>query len=326
MRKAFRTPLTSSAFLLTLGVVLAACGGTSPSPAASDSASASTVADNAATGNPASASTVADQNNGQGAGNSGDSEFGLPEAEIVKRVDAVEQSIATCMSDAGFEYVAVDYATARQAMDADSKPSGLDPDQFRSEFGYGITTLYGGAATQATIGLGRNIAIRDGLPAADRVAWERQLFGDNSNQTFVVGLDEEDLSGTGGCTRQAVEQNFSADELGAGFVNYQNAEGARIDQDARVIAAYQDWATCMRDAGYNYNAGDEIDADLASRLDSITQGLTPAELSSDAQAALSELQGEERAIAAVDHDCDVKFVADITAQVTLEILGPDAGQ
>lgn len=283
---------------LALGTAIAigaACSGSSPSP-----------------------DQAADQ------GQSGDSEFGLTEAEIVQRVDAVEAAIAACMTDAGFEYFPVDYATARQAMDSNSKPSGLDPDQFRAEMGYGISTLFAGAATQATIGLGeRNLQIRDALPASDRVAWERQLFGENPNQTFVVGLDSEDLSQTGGCTRAAVEATFSPEELGPGFVNYQNAEGARVDQDPRVIAAYRDWATCMRDAGFSYATADEIDADLSARLEAITAGEDPAGLSPAAQAALTQLQGEELAIAAADHECEVRFVADVKAQVQTELLGPD---
>lgn len=261
----------------------------------------------------------------QGQGQNGDSEFGLTEAEIVQRVDGVEAAIATCMTDAGFEYLPVDYPTARQAMDSNSKPSGLDPDQFRQELGYGISTLFAGAATQATSGLGeRNLRIRDALSTTDRVAWERQLFGENPNQTFVVGLDSEDLSQTGGCTRAAVEATFSSDELGPGFVNYQNAEGARVDQDPRVIAAYRDWTTCMRDAGFSYAAADEIDVDLSTRLDAITADEDPAGLSTGAQSALTQLQGEERAIAAADHDCELKFVADVKTQVQTELLGPDA--
>lgn len=292
--KAIRT-ITAT---LALGVIVAACG-----------------------------SSSAPATKGQGQDQGGDSEFGIVEAEVVKRVDAVEALIGKCMTQAGFEYFPVDYATARKAMDSNSKPSGRSPDQFRKEFGYGITTLFAGVSTQPTVGLGtRNLRVRDALSAADRLAWERKLFGGGPNVTFVVGLDSEDLSQTGGCTRSAVQKAFSAGELGAAFVNYQNAEAARVDQDPRVIAAYRDWATCMRKAGYSYNGPDDIDADLATRLDAITAGEDPTALSATAKAALPRLQGEELAIAAADHGCDVKFVADIKAKVQQQLLGPAAGQ
>ncbi|WP_395153561.1 hypothetical protein [Ilumatobacter sp.] len=267
----------------------------------------------------------ADGGSAQGEGDGSDgAEFGLTEAEITVRVDAVEQCIATCMSDAGFEYVAVDYATVRQAMDTDSKPSGMKADEFRSQFGYGITTLSLTANAQATLGLGRNVSTRDGLPPSDRAAWVRQLLGESADQTFVVGLDSEDLSRTGGCTRASVTLNFSAGELGPGFVNYQNSDGARIDQDVRVIDAYKAWSTCMRDAGYGYDTSASIDVDLISRLATVTQGADIDTLTGDAAAALTQLQGEELAIAASDHTCDLAHVADIKTKVEVEILGGGA--
>lgn len=295
---------------LFISALLAACGGSSQSanqPAAADTAGQS-------------------GNNGQD-GQRGDSEFGLPEAEVTKRVDAVESLIATCMTDAGFEYIPVDYATVRKAMDSNSKPSGLNGDEFRTQFGYGITTQFAGADSQAVMGIGeQNIRIRNGLSTADLAAYKRALYGENPSATFVVSLDDENFSQTGGCTRAAVEQVFSADELGAGFVNYQNAEGARVEQDPRVIAATKDWATCMRDAGYSFNNSDEIKTDLANRLDAITGGAAPDTLAADAQAALTQLQGEELAIADADHQCNVQFVDPIKTQVEAELLGPAANQ
>lgn len=274
----------------------------------------------------ANSTDQSNDNAGQG-GERGDAEFGLTEEEVTRRVDAAESLIATCMAEAGFEYVPVDYATARAAMDSNSKPSGLNSDEFRAEFGYGITTQFAGADSQATLGAGQqNIRIRDGLSAADRAAYNRALYGENPTATFVVSLDDENFSQTGGCTRAAVEQVFSPEELGPGFVNYQNAEGVRIDQDPRVIAAYRDWAGCMRQAGYSYSDPAEIDTDLASRLDALTGSADPTTLSADAQTALAELQGEERAIAAAGHDCELEFVDAIKTQVETELLGPAANQ
>lgn len=292
--KIFKTRLRIASVAASAGLLLAACGG----------------------GSGSSASTT----NGGGQ-NADAAEFGLTEAEVTVRVDAVEAAIAKCMTTAGFEYVPVDYTTIRIAMDTGSKPSGLDADQFRTQFGYGISTLYGGANAQFEVGLGRNLAIRDGLPAVERIAWERALLGEDTSQSFAVGLDNEDLSRTGGCTRTAVEATFSTQELGPGFVNYQNADAARVEQDPRVIDAMRAWSTCMRDAGYSYDTSSDIDADIASRLDSITGGLAPADLTPDAQTALTDLQGEERAIAAADNKCYLANVADVQATVEREVLG-----
>ena len=319
----FRPPLLAGAAAV-VAATLAGCGtGAVPSGGAATTIGA--ASSGIAQPSQAAPSQAAPSQPSQGQAQGSDAaEFGLTEAEVVKRVDAVEQSIATCMADAGFEYIPVDYATVRTAMDTNSKPSGMTADEFRAQYGYGITTLSAKANAQANIGLGRNVAIRDGLPPADQVAWIRQLLGENADQTFVVGLDSEDLSRTGGCTKSAVEANFSQAELGPGFVNYQNGEGARIDQDPRVIEAYRNWATCMRDAGYGYDDPTSIKLDLASRLATITGGTDIGSLAPDAKAALTQLQGEERSIAAADNQCQSDKVVDVKKQVELEILGRPA--
>jgi len=284
--------------VIIVGAIVAACGGSAPDQAGSTPINSS---------------------------ERGDAELGLTEEEVTRRVDAVESLVATCMTNAGFEYVPVDYATARAAMDSDSKPSGLNADEFRTQFGYGISTLFAGTGNQATLGAGEeNILIRENLTVADRVAYVYTLYGENPSATFVVALDEEDFSNTGGCTRSAVEQVFSSDELAAGFVNYDNAAAERVDQDPRVVAAYVEWANCMIEAGYTYAGPDEIGADLASRLDNITGGADPETLAAEGQAALSELQGEERAIAAADNDCELKFVDPIKTTVQADLFGPNA--
>ncbi|NOZ49134.1 MAG: hypothetical protein GXP37_03680 [Chloroflexi bacterium] len=316
--------------LLAVGLIivmlLAACGTATPSNQSTNTPAASPRNAASPTPSPRSATTpTASQGN---ASNQSDfAEFGLSEAEVARRVDAVESSISTCMRDAGFEYVPVDHTTVRKAMNSNSKPSGLTADQFRTQFGYGITTHHVSTNTQAVMGEGeQNVRIRNALSTADRIAYLHTLYGNNPSATFVVSLDAEDFSQTGGCTRHAVEQVFSPKELGPGFVNLQNAQGARIDQDPRVIAANKEWAACVRKAGYSYNNSDEIKTDLANRLDAITGGAASDTLPADAQAALKQLQGEELAIAAADHQCSVKFVDPIRKQVETELLGPAANQ
>ena len=333
-----------TAFTLTIVTLIAACAGPtgptgtppvtpgtspaaaagSPVPAQTGGAIGASPAPSAATGTSAgpilTTTFVRDETKGQ-------EEFGLTKTEIVRRVDATEGLIAQCMTAAGFEYFPVDYATARAAMDSNSKPSGITGDEFRKQFGYGITTLYAGPATQAMLSRGkRNAQYKAGLSTADRVAYDRTLYGNNPNSTFVIALDREDFSQVGGCTRAAVQLIFSKEQVGASFVNYQNAAGTRIDADPRVIAAYKDWSSCMRQTGYAYNNPGEISTDLVARLDKVTGGVAPEALSAAAKAALPALQGEEKALAAKDHECDLKYVADIKLKVEKEILGPAATQ
>lgn len=290
--------------VMGLALLIAACGGGSSGATTAPDASGPAATPNLTRGN---------------------AEFGLTEEEVARRVDAVEAIITTCMTEAGFEYVPVDPQTARIAMDSDSKVSGTSPEDFRAEFGYGITTLYAGSDSQAVLGAGEeNVRIRNALSPADRVAYNRALYGENPGATFVVGLDEETFARTGGCTRTAVEQVFSPDELGASFVNYEDEQDAQILADPRVVDAYTQWSSCMRDAGYTYKDPLEIEADLPARLSDITQGADPESLTGDAKTALAALQEEEKAIAAADYDCEQQHVKSVYDQVAADLFGAGA--
>ena len=298
---------------LVMGIFVAACGGSSQSPAQS-------------TDTPPPANTPTTNPGGSTGENPppGTEEFGLTEEELVTSIEAVESRIAKCMSDAGFEYIAVDYNTVRRGMLADKTLPGVSDDDYVAQFGYGISTLYTGLAPQiadantaAKIGLGeQNVRIFNSLSAADQVAYSRTLFGEHTDATFAVTLEAEDFSRTGGCTRAAIEQVFAPEQLS---VTYFNPKDALIEQDPRMIAALTEFADCVREAGFSYNHPNEVEADIKNRLDAITQGLPVEALSPDARAALTELQGEERAIAAAATECEAEIVEPVYTQIEREL-------
>lgn len=254
----------------------------------------------------------------------GTEEFGLSKQALVEHIEAVEAQIAACMNEAGFEYIAVDYNTVRRGMVADKTLPGLSEKAYFDRFGFGISTLYTGQAPQlsdanspAHIGLGeQNADIFRNLSPADQDAYNRTLFGDNVYATFAVGLETEDFSRTGGCTRAAIEQVFSPEQL---TVAYSNPKDALIQQDPRMVAAIAEFGSCLRDAGFDYNHEEEIEPDLRDRLWEITQGQPLAALSSEAQAALADLQTYERALAVVTYDCEIEHLEPVEDQVEREL-------
>ncbi|HLC42878.1 MAG TPA: hypothetical protein VJO34_14795, partial [Methylomirabilota bacterium] len=141
----------------------------------------------------------------------GTEEFGLTPAQLVQSVEKVEALISKCMREQGFEYVAADYNMVRKGMAADKNLPGISEEEFIGKYGFGVSTLYTGQPPQlaegyspAKVGLGeRNVQIYKNLSPADRVAYNRALFGENTDVTFAVGLETEDFSRTGGCTRKA---------------------------------------------------------------------------------------------------------------------------
>lgn len=280
----------TSTGVLFLTVCLAACGGLgSAAPTAS--------------GNPA--------------GQLGTEEFGLSMEELVSRVEAVEASIGECMSAAGFEYIPVDFATIRSAMTSDKSAPGLSQAEFYQQFGYGISTQFDKPIV--TLALGEdNQRIRDSLSEGDRTAYDRTLLGENGEAVFAYALEQEDFSRTGGCTRQAVEEQFSEEEVSQ---TYFNPVDALILQDPRVIEALDAFAGCMQDAGYEYAAPDDVEADLLRRLDAITHGADPTTLTGSALDALTTLQVYERGVVPVAVECETTHVEPVVDAVSEELLG-----
>lgn len=269
--------------------------------------------------NPGQNSTVADSITGIGDNSSsgtkwttstrrGSEEFGLSKQELVEYIEGIEAAIAVCMREAGFEYVAVDYNTVRRGMTSDKSLPGYSEAQFMREYGFGIATLYDGKPpqlstleTSAKIGLGeQNARIFAGLSSADQVAYTRTLFGEYPQSTLAVMMEAENFSLAGGCTRQAIEQFFTPDEVGATYMNPFDLER---QQDPRLAGLYQQFADCMRSHGFNYSLEQEIEPDLRRRLYTITKNQPVEALSTEAKAALEKLRQEEIAIAAALIDC-----------------------
>jgi hypothetical protein len=254
----------------------------------------------------------------------GTQEFGLSVRELVERIDAVEALISTCMREHGFQYIAVDSKTVRRGMAADKNLPGLNERAFIARHGYGISTFYTGKPPQladayspAKVGLGeQNVRIYTNLSPADKVAYNRALLGEDTNTTFAVGLEIEDFSRTGGCTRTAVAQRFTPEQMSG---TYYNPKDALINQDPRMKAAVATVVDALRKAGYEYNHPDDIEADLRRRLQAITKGLPLEQLSADAQAALKRLQDYERALAVTAFELETRIIVPVEKQIEKEL-------
>jgi len=294
---------------LMIGVLTAACTGASNSSQQSTTAPP-TIQQEAA----ADVATEESTTSAEAANPMGLEEFGLSMEQLVTHIEAVEAHIAKCMNDAGFEYVAVDFNTVRRGMLADKALPGLVQREFKAQYGFGISTLYADVDVPqrapeyvpARIGLGeKNVQIFNNLSPADQVAYNRTLLGENLDATFTVTIEAQDFSRTGGCTRAAVEQVFTPEELSA---SYKNPADVLEEQNPRMVAALEQYAECVRAAGYSYDNPEDIEPDIEERFEEITGGVTLGKLSADAKAALTDLQAEERAIAVASFDCEHKFI------------------
>ena len=257
----------------------------------------------------------------------GTQEFGLTSKQLVQYVERVEASIAKCMRAQGFEYIAADYETVRKGMSADKRLPGVSEDEFIQKYGFGAATMYTGQPLQlatgyspAKVGLGeRNVNVFKSLTPATQAAYNRALLGQNPDATFAIGLERENFSRTGGCTRDAIKQVFSAEQMSA---SYYNPKDALVNKDPRMKAALRKFSTDIRKLGYDYNHPDEIEPDVRKRLDTLTQGGSIAidKMSAEQKGALKTLQDYERRVAVKSHELTEKIVKPVEEQIEKEMF------
>ncbi|HEX9848577.1 MAG TPA: hypothetical protein VGB33_09180 [Acidimicrobiia bacterium] len=250
-------------------------------------------------------------------GQYGTEEFGLTMRDLTSRAEEVETLISECMAEAGFEYVPVDFTTIRSAMTSDKSAPGLSGSEYLREYGHGITTQPDKPIVE--IGLGeQNQRILEGLSEADQVAYRRTLWGQNNDATLAFGLESEDFSRTGGCTRGAIEQVFEPHELAA---TYFNPADALILQDPRAREALEEFAACMSEAGFPYGHPDDVDIDLQLRYDTLVQGRDHEELTADEMEQLLGLQDEERTVTAASDSCESRHLEPVLDRIEEEFFG-----
>jgi hypothetical protein len=128
-------------------------------------------------------------------------------------------------------------------------------------------------------------------PQVMDAAYQEALWGtyDDSGEG-----DGEDWM-PGGCYGEAMAQNGTDDPVSStviqGFYNL----ATQADQDGAVVAALDDWVTCMADEGYDYATSEDAQNSFYGRL-----------YTDDGQLVgdkLKALQDEEIATAVADHEC-----------------------
>jgi hypothetical protein len=291
----------SVVLVLALGLVAAGCGGDSGSGSSGEASDGK-------------AQTVDET----GRKLPGTKEFGLTEEQFASHVEKVQTLIAECMTQAGFEYVPADVETIELAQSAVRVEPGYTREEYKKRWGYGVSTRFDNVVKEIELGP-QNLRYIEGLSEADRAAYERTLYGEDPDATFAFTFDEEDFSSTGGCTRKAVEQVFTKEQLSE---NYQHPKDILIENDPRVIEANANWVACMQSHGYDgYLDQDEIIEEFEERLDALVGDQDPRTLTGAKLQSLKEMQREEIAISLADLDCQIKHVDSVIREVEIEIFG-----
>ena len=270
--------------LVLLALVVAACGGTaSVDPTESsvaDSVGASEVVDE-----PPTDSTVTEpsEDEPETLAEYLGYDFNDPEAAAARAMEderSVEELIARCMAQEGFEYIPA-------VRPADSARFAFDQEEYAREQGFGITTWYGREerffAEDQDDWEDPNRALVESLTDSEREAYYEVLHGPADESAFAE-IDPEageeavlDDPFGGGCRGQAYEEVYGAqteiwEKLGPELEELWQ----RVQADPRFEEADRQWVVCMADRGYSYDGIDslyeEVFEDFQRRLDEITGG------------------------------------------------------
>ncbi len=266
----------------------------------------------------------------------------------------VEELVAQCMAEQGFEYTPVDYSQMRgSAIEASGEGDSDVPEwgtlEFAKQYGYGQTTNpYGDAADAEPSDDGEefvdpNQAYQDAMTETERAAYEEALWGVQPNFT----TDEEwenwnptwEEQGCQGFAQHEVDPNASSGSDGdknkwADLEAEMQTMYDSLTTDSRITAVTEKWVSCMADAGYPGLATiDDAQTQISDKVQAIYEENDPwAELGEDATddqyaAAQKEMDkltagitDEEIATATADFTCRDKVrYQDVYNEVNLDL-------
>ncbi len=262
----------------------------------------------------------------------------------------VQEKVRDCMVAQGFKYTPIDPTASSNVQTID-----LGSDDFVKQNGFGISTFvdgfaFAGGAQQITRIQDPNSAYLETLNTADRMAYQKALFGDVPTQQDGAGGGQTiriDGDTVGGCLGKANKEVRGDQPLNdPGLQDKLKQLSDRIDADPRLLAAGKNWSACMAKSGYNYTNEDGARAYIQRRTKDVT-GKDPGTgvggggargggiaVTSEVHApgsspqatptpsydvvALHQLQDEERKLASASLDCRKKTMEAVEKKVRKE--------
>lgn len=178
-------------------------------------------------------------------------EWSEPSDDDLSKERQVEELVAACMREEGFEYTPRDPST-RSVDDSDEEgPFSLPPDEFAEQYGYGISTIDLEdlmVDEPPSVADDPNDEYLQSLSPSAQMAYDDALYGE-----FVEGEQQDDR----GCHGDASDEVYgpppgpdSAVTTYDALETEINALDERVRTDERVVAARDEWSNCLADAGF----------------------------------------------------------------------------
>jgi len=322
------------AALVALAMLLSACGGATND----DVATTGSTTDESAAPSDQSATSDGDgaQDDAGGADDSNDSVAedepetiadllgfgpnGPSQAEQEELQRQVEEKIAACMIEQGFEYTPFNpgqIPTFDNEVDRETR-------EYAEENGFGIATGMGEMREMSdptNQPPDPNREYVDSLSEGERDAYFAALFGpefdrepeldENGEPDFEAMVMREPA----GCQGEGNEARASQGQMMMTLMPSLMELESNFNADTRIVALNKDWSACMAEAGFDYAEPSDIFEDVFNRMfattavsgsaegSSATFGPADGPLDAEGQAELDAVADYERSVAVANFDC-----------------------
>lgn len=256
----------------------------------------------------------------------------------------VEEVVAACMAEQGFDYTPVDYSQqGGMAISVDDQDIPWGTLEFAKKYGYGMTTNpYSESASAEPepeqTWIDPNQAYVEAMSETEQQAYYTALYGD---QTATDGGGDEPVEydwTTAGCQGKAQHEVYEQDnpwndEKFQGLQEEMSKVWEQSQNDPRVSEAAAKWVDCMAGKGHDGLAtvddaqnqiNEKVNAVYEHGYDGIdTENATEedfAAVQKEIEAKIAEITDEEIATATDDYTCrdEVKYT-DVVQKVQFEI-------
>lgn len=195
--------------------------------------------------------------------------LGAPDYENIDynaQEQQIQEAVAKCMLEEGWEYIPVKYPD----MNYDVEYSDEDELERIEREGLGVVywTLNNGQELDeddpwATF-VDPNTEYVESLSEAEQVAYNASLYGSEEEMAAaeITEVDEDGneytyMEGNLGCQGEAYDAVYGDDpmsnpEIQEALSEYYEELTQRTEADPRLIKLNEDWAKCMKDAGFEY--------------------------------------------------------------------------
>jgi hypothetical protein len=256
------------------------------------------------------------------------------QAESERQNRQVEELVASCMQEEGFDYIPVDNTGSFSSSDDIDVEWGTR--EFAEQYGYAISTnpWDTGEEPEGEEWVDPNADYVSAMSEGEQTAYYEALHGPQVD--YVEGEEPVEYDWTtAGCYGAAQHEVYDGGvEVGefAGLEAELNRYYETQLDDPRIVAIEAEWASCMADAGYDgQTAASEVQNALYTEWEAI-QGWNDPEYQAQAEswdwdaepdgppapqvdeAAVKEFTEKEIAMAVADFECQEKvdYVKEIT--------------